>query len=114
MQKHYFTFGTYPERVQVIVTDRPERAEQIMFDAYGTNWAFQYTEEQWQQSLEEGYFKSAKYLAEIVDPLIKDNIERCDRCGKLLNKLENEDIYLEKISSVVCGDCHSKEDEKYY
>lgn len=68
MPKHYFTFGTYPERVQVIITDTVERAEQIMFDAWGTNWAFQYTEEQWQQSLNEGYFKNAEYFVDIVDP----------------------------------------------
>lgn len=71
LKKHYFTFGTYPERVQVILADTPERAEEIMFKSYGSNWSFQYTEEQWQQSLNEGYFKTAKYLKEIFDPKLR-------------------------------------------
>lgn len=51
--------------MQVIEADSPERANVLMFKYYGRNWAFQYTEEQWQDSLDEGFFKNVRYLPEI-------------------------------------------------
>lgn len=67
MPKHFFTFGKgYPETVVVINTDSPERAKAIMFAAFGGEWGFQYTEEQWTQAIEEGHFKNAKYLPEVT------------------------------------------------
>lgn len=43
-----------------------------------------------------------------------DDMEICDRCGKDLDKLKGEDIYLEKKSMVVCTDCHTEEDKQFW
>lgn len=70
MNKHYFTIAIgYPEKVQVIEAESPERAEQIMFARFGKYWAFQYTEKEWQQALDDGFFKNVHYL-----PVIKDEV----------------------------------------
>jgi hypothetical protein len=34
-----------------------------------------------------------------------DNFEICDDCSKVLDKLKNEDIWLESLNIVVCDDC---------
>jgi len=43
-----------------------------------------------------------------------EDTEICDRCGKQLNKLKGEDIYLEKINSVVCTECHTEDDKQFW
>ena len=43
-----------------------------------------------------------------------DDWEVCDRCQTILNKLNNEDIYLSKINSVVCEECHTEADKQYW
>lgn len=65
MGKHYFTFGGYPEAVQIIHANDPEQARNRMFAGYGNQWGFQYTEGEWQESLAKGRFKNAEYLPEI-------------------------------------------------
>lgn len=60
MKKHIFTFGImhpYSDRHQVIYAKDAETARQAMIDTYDNNWAFQYTEEEWEKSKSEGYFK---------------------------------------------------------
>lgn len=39
-------------------------------------------------------------------------METCDDCGKQLDMMKNEDIYLEPLNKVVCGDCWTKEENK--
>lgn len=61
MKKHIFTFGQqHPlsNRHQVIYASYPDTAEQKMFEIHGRDWAFQYTEEMWEQSKAEGHFKN--------------------------------------------------------
>lgn len=65
MKKHYFTFGQnsyYHNHVQIIYAESPEQAEDKMFELWGSQWAFQYTEEQWQASISEGFFKNIEKL----------------------------------------------------
>lgn len=70
MNKYYCTLGTgYPERVQPIIASSQQKARQIMFAKFGHNWAFDYTEEQYQQALDDGFFKNAKYL-----PLVREKV----------------------------------------
>lgn len=62
MKKYYFTFGCHPEKVQVIYAHTPGEAKSKMIQLYEKDWAFQYTEEEWQSTLAEGFFKKAEYL----------------------------------------------------
>src|SRR5690554_1868884 len=57
------------------------------------------------QMSEEEADKAFGYLARMYP---SDDIEYCDFCDKRLNKLDNEDIYLEEINTVVCSDCFEK------
>lgn len=68
MDKHIFTFGQhheYCDRHQIIFANEPEKAEDKMFEVYGRNWAFQYTEKQWEKSKSEGFFLKSEPLEPI-------------------------------------------------
>ena len=52
MNKYYFTFGVgidVPHRLcyHVEVAETPDKAREQMIDKFGTDWAFQYPEEEW-------------------------------------------------------------------
>lgn len=50
MNKYYFTFGMnseYHNRFVVIESDSYSDARIEMFNKFGRNWAFQYTEDEW-------------------------------------------------------------------
>lgn len=54
---HYFTFGAGQEQegfCQPILAENAVEAREIMVEVYGSQWAFQYTEEQYQKYKEEG------------------------------------------------------------
>lgn len=58
MERYYFTFGVgidKPHRncYHVIEAEDEASARNMMFETFGQDWAFQYTEEQWQVSKEE-------------------------------------------------------------
>ena len=58
MERYYFTFGVgidKPHRncYHVIEADSYEAARDEMVNRFGLDWAFQYSEEQWQVSKEE-------------------------------------------------------------
>ena len=61
------------------------------------------------QISEEEAGKAFGYLARMYPSYDEDDIEYCDFCEKRLNKLDNEDIYLEEINTVVCSDCFEKQ-----
>ena len=68
MKKHIFTFGQrhkYRDRHQEIFASTPDQAEEKMFEVHGRDWAFQYTEQQWEQSKSEGFFKNNQPLKPI-------------------------------------------------
>lgn len=55
MNKYIFTFGCGQElagKCQPIYAEDWGRAREIMVEQYGTKWAFQYDEEQWEQAKE--------------------------------------------------------------
>lgn len=55
MNKYIFTFGCGQElagKCQPIYAGSWEKAREIMVEQYGTKWAFQYDEEQWEQAKE--------------------------------------------------------------
>ena len=57
MERYYFTFGVgldKPHRncYHVIEAEDAESARDQLFETFGQDWAFQYTEEQWQVSKE--------------------------------------------------------------
>lgn len=58
--RYYFTFlgddMEYCHRVQPIEADDYSQAREIMFKKYGSHWAFQYTEEQWNKWCKERPF----------------------------------------------------------
>lgn len=54
MPTFYFTFGQahkFSDRVQPIIAPTYEQAEQLMFGRYGTNWAFGYFQEEFDNSI---------------------------------------------------------------
>lgn len=58
MNKYYFTFGCGiddPHRhcYHVEVAENYEKAREQMVDKFGTDWAFQYTEDDWKITLED-------------------------------------------------------------
>lgn len=65
LNKHYFTFGTYPECVQVVHAETPDIARNRMFAGWGDQWSMQYDQQEWTKSINEGYFKNARFLPEI-------------------------------------------------
>jgi len=46
--------------------------------------------------------------AEITPANDDEHAEVCDRCGKWLNRRSNEDIWLSKVSVVLCAKCHGE------
>ncbi|WP_060210345.1 hypothetical protein [Sporosarcina koreensis] len=68
MEKHYFTFGqsrSLANRHQVIVASSPDAAREVMVRHFGWDWAFQYTEKEWNGFKEEGFFKNNQPLETI-------------------------------------------------
>lgn len=68
MNKYIFTFGQQhhlSNRHQVIYASYPDTAANKMFKIHGREWAFQYSEEVWEQSVSEGYFKNNLPLEEV-------------------------------------------------
>ncbi|MEV9639516.1 hypothetical protein ABZ756_02310 [Mammaliicoccus sciuri] len=60
MNKYLFTFGQgHPlfGRHQIIYASYPDTAEDKMFEIHGREWAFQYTQENWDMYKSEGFFK---------------------------------------------------------
>jgi hypothetical protein len=52
--KHYFTFGCGQENegyVQPIIASSYGKAREKMVEMHGARWAFQYSEEQWNEML---------------------------------------------------------------
>ena len=53
MKKYYFTFMgddlLYHNKVQPILAEDYGAARSLMFGRYGDKWAFQYTQEQWEE-----------------------------------------------------------------
>lgn len=45
-----------------------------------------------------------------------DDMEVCDKCNKVLDKMKWEDIYLEVLDMVLCGPCNNEHKgiEKYW
>lgn len=62
MEKFYFTFGIgkslLANRYVVIEAESYEAAREIMIESFGTKWAFQYTEKEW------NYYFTGKVSAE--------------------------------------------------
>lgn len=59
MNTYIFTFGLgsqLKERYQPIIADDYEQARKVMESVYGTNWSFGYTEEEFEQSKQKGFF----------------------------------------------------------
>jgi hypothetical protein len=51
MRRFYFTFGTgrpYRDHYVVIEADDRSTARDVMFDAHGEKWAFDYNEDEWE------------------------------------------------------------------
>lgn len=68
MSQHIFTFGgghPYWNRYVVIQADSPDRARDAMFEAYGSEWAFQYTEKEFSDSKRQGFFLNLESLPTI-------------------------------------------------
>lgn len=65
MKKFYFTFGTAHrnnDKYQVIFAKFEDEAYEKMFSLHGRQWAFCYTQEQWEASKASGYFSDLKPL----------------------------------------------------
>lgn len=65
MKKFYFTFGVghaNNDRYQVVFAKSKEEARIKMFELHGRQWAFPYTQEQWEASKASGYFSDLKPL----------------------------------------------------
>lgn len=55
MKKYIFTFGLgqpHRKRYQVIYAKSYDEARELMFEAYGNQWSWQYNEDQWKVTLE--------------------------------------------------------------
>lgn len=65
MEKHYFTFGTYHALAgchQEITANTPDEAREEMFSLHGRDWAFQYTQAEWDNCKANGFFKNSRPL----------------------------------------------------
>lgn len=65
MKTVYFTFGSGSENAghyYVITAETRQQALDEMYRLFGQNWAFWYTEKEWQQALDEGHFRNLKQL----------------------------------------------------
>lgn len=73
----YFTFGINTpneEYVQPITAKDSMEARNIMFDKYGSNWAFQYHEDEWKEHLKEPYVGFDKLIE--LELLYLENINK--------------------------------------
>lgn len=69
MNKYYFTFGLGHDncdRYQIIIADDAYKACQKMFEMYGNQWGFQYTQAQWEKVKADGHFYRLKALEEVA------------------------------------------------
>lgn len=58
IETFYFTFGVGHKlggHCQPIQAKNHQEARQKMFEMHGKEWAFQYTEKQWEKATEEGF-----------------------------------------------------------
>ncbi|MHC8517030.1 hypothetical protein [Sporosarcina sp. ITBMC105] len=68
MEKHYFTFGQnhpYTKRHQIIMAITADAARESMVRHFGWDWAFHYTENEWQECIDKGFFKNNQPLEKI-------------------------------------------------
>lgn len=68
METFYFTFGighALNDRFQPIVAPDIERAREKMYKTFGYDWAFVYTQNEFQESINKGFFLKLKPLKPI-------------------------------------------------
>lgn len=69
MNRYYFRFGandTHRNCYHVEIAENKEKAREQMIKKYGTNWAFQYTEDEWLISCE--HYKTFLHIGRRVKP----------------------------------------------
>lgn len=68
METFYFTFGighALGNKFQQVVADDMEQARETMCNTFGDSWAFGYTQQEFQKSINNGFFLNLEPLEPI-------------------------------------------------